>query len=154
MPITGTPVTGGTFSGWLTSVEADTYFETRLNATPFTSATDAVKAAALTTAQGDLVASPDFTFIATDLAAPAQAMKDAVCEQALFLLLDPDMALRQNMRAQGVTGAGIVIETYRRGKPGGALIAPKCYDLLAAYVSARNKARSHSLKRAEAPADE
>lgn len=101
---------------WLTEEEADTYFETRLGATAIW--TDSVdKTAALTTAQAHLVNAGEFTFTDEELEEPTAAMQNAVCEQALFLLRDPDMETRLALQAQGVTQAGIVQETYggRRG---------------------------------------
>lgn len=101
---------------WLTEEEADTYFETRLGASAlWTDSTD--KTAALTTAQAQIVNCAEFTFTDEELEEPTTAMQNAVCEQALFLLRDPDMESRLALQAQGVTQAGIVQETYggRRG---------------------------------------
>ena len=154
MPIGLQQIVGGNFDGWFDIYFAEAYFATRLNASPWTGAESDTKVAALATAQADIEFHPDFTFTDEDKATPATAMKNAVCEQALFRLADPDMDLRQSMRAQGVTAAWMVQEQYRQGKTAGAVIAPKARDLLAAYAAQRTKARSHALIRAEAPAED
>lgn len=58
-----------------------------------------------------------------------QDMKDAVCEQALMLLLDPDLDRRAAVMAQGVGSSRIVGEGY--GAPGvGFSIAAAAHRLL------------------------
>lgn len=121
---------------WISVANADTYFSTRLNATAWTSATSGAKTAALTTAQNDIFASGIFTFVdadGNDLAEdPTNAMKHAVCEQALFLLANPDAERRIALQAQGVTAAGIVEEQYRGGVPS-IVITPRAMALLQTY---------------------
>lgn len=85
----------------VTVEEADAYFATRLGASTYwNSATE--KTAALTTAENDILA-----------VYGSLTNKTCVYEQALFRLMDADMDRRQNLRAQGVTVAGIVKETYQ-----------------------------------------
>lgn len=95
---------------WLTLEEANTYFATRLGADAWTAASDETKTKALTTGQVDLTACPDFTFDSE--AEPVELQKQAVCEQALFLLANPDAEARLALQAQGVRQAGIIGEVY------------------------------------------
>jgi hypothetical protein len=110
-------------STWVSEADADTYFSTRLGASTYWSS-GAEKEAALTTAQwqienSDLFAGyPDVSESGVDA---VQAQADAVCEQALFLLMDADVDTRVNLQAQGVTQAGIVQETYKEGNMGIAI---------------------------------
>lgn len=86
----------------VTVEEADVYFSTRLGTSEYwNSATE--KTAALTTAENDIVA-----------VYGSLTNKTCVYEQALFRLMDADLDRRQNLRAQGVTTAGIVKETYQK----------------------------------------
>jgi len=120
---------------WLTEEEADAYFVTRLwaSATWLVSGVD--KTAALTTAQSDLESCADYDF--TDyVAAPTDAMKNAVCEQALFLLQNPEMEERLALRSQGVTAAGIVQETYLDSPNTSVVISPRAIKILGATYAA------------------
>jgi hypothetical protein len=88
----------------VTVEQANTYFATRLGASRYWTA-DTEKAAALATAENQLA-----TLYAL---ADTEACRNAVCEQALFLLRDPDgVEARAALQAQGVTEAGIVGEKY------------------------------------------
>jgi hypothetical protein len=105
---------------WLTVGEADVYFSTRLNAEAWTGATTSVKTAALTTAQAQLQNSSRYSFVDEDgVVIPdneaTDEMKNALCEQALFLLNDIGLEARQSLQAQGVTEADMVGETYVGG---------------------------------------
>jgi hypothetical protein len=123
---------------WVTLAEADAYFTTRLNSSAWSAlATDEPKTAALTTAQNDIVAANRYVFededgvdLTTDDTTASQEMKDAVCEQALFLLNDPDMETRLSLQQQGVKAAGIVQETYGGGV-NGVPLAPRVERILA-----------------------
>lgn len=100
---------------WLEIADADTYMATRHGASTYwTSGAD--KAGALRTAQDDLETSGLFSFKDSDGVdlgtTPTDAMKYAVCEQALFLLRDPDMETRLHLQSQGVRSASVVSEAY------------------------------------------
>jgi uncharacterized protein YcfJ len=107
----GTPISSpDTATAYITVAEADTYFATRLGAGAYWSdSTDAaVKLAALQTAENALLA--EYALEDTD------TCKNAICEQALFLLRDPaGVEARAALRAQGVTAAGVVGESYSHG---------------------------------------
>ena len=110
-------------STWVSEDDADTYFETRLGASAYWTS-GAEKEAALTTAQwqienSDLFA--DYPDLDTSGETADQAMADAVCEQALFLLQDEDIDSRNNLKSQGVAQAGLVQETYKTGAGGIAI---------------------------------
>lgn len=109
-------ITVGTNS-WVTLAEAEAYFRTRLGSSGYWNGT-ANKVAALVTAFKQLLRCGMFNIAATDT---AQAIKDAQCEMALFLLIhQEDMDSRAGLQAQGVTKAGIVQEEYS----GNALMVP------------------------------
>ena len=112
---------------WLTTSEADTYFATRLGASAFW-ASGTAKTAALTTAQSFLENCGLFVFPTT----AAQIMKDAVCEQALFLLMH-NTDRRMGLRAQGVVKAGVIKEEYKYQEEATAPLAPIIKEMLSAY---------------------
>jgi len=118
---------------FLTVAEADTYFATRLGASEFW-ASGTEKEAALGTAERQIVATDRWTFDA-----PASGedyddeIKYAVCEQALFLLVDTDSFERTALQTQGVVEAGIVAEKYLFNKPDTTPIAQTAVDLLRPY---------------------
>lgn len=128
MPITGTPVSGDPADLWVSVSEATEYFETRHGVGTLWSglSDDAAKTALLTTAQQPLENDPQYTIPET----VTQAMKDAVCEQAFFMLLDPDMELRSALQTQGVTEANLVMERYRESAGGEIPVAPRARQLL------------------------
>ena len=114
---------------WLEEADADEYFCTRLGADEYW-ATGTPKLAALTTAQSCIEASGLYTIPdeVTDL------MKQAVCEQALFLLREGSgIDRRASLQAQGVLSAGIVQETY--GGVPGIVIAPMAAAMLKSIAS-------------------
>lgn len=130
---TGTPVSGGSGSSWVDIAEADTYFQTRYGVgTLWSQFSDdsAIQAAILITAQQPIEYSTDYEFSDELLETPSQEMKDAVCEQALFMILDPDMELRQVLQAQGVMEAGIVLEKYLASAGESVPVAPRAKLLL------------------------
>lgn len=102
-------------TAWVTIEEADEYFATRLGASAHW-ASGVEKEAALLTAQWQIENSDEFARfpdVSVSGEEATQAMKDAVCEQALFLLQQGDaIDLRSAIIEQGVTRAGIVDETY------------------------------------------
>lgn len=100
----------------VTVSEADTYFTTRLGADAWTNSGSS-KTAALQTAENQLAA-----------VYGAVSDKNAVCEQALFLLQDPAADRRASLQAQGVTQAGIVQESYKGA--GGILVCPYARQVL------------------------
>lgn len=98
-------------NSWLTVAEAEPYFSTRIGSSEYW-CSGADKEAALITAYNQLNGCGLFNF-PTEV---AQAMKDAQCEQALFLLIHiEDIDRRKGLQAQGVTAAGIVKESYGDG---------------------------------------
>jgi len=118
---------------WLTETYADTYFDTRLGAGDnWASGTD--KTSALTTAQADIENCNVWEF--DDPASGEDyddAQKQAVCEQALFLLQQDDaLDKRMGLQAQGVMDAGVINERYRL--TGSAAIAPRAVSLLRGYA--------------------
>lgn len=148
MPIIGSPITPGNEEGWIGLSEAEEYFASRLHSEFWT--TSGSKAAALMTAQRDIESSPDFTFTEEDKAAPTKAMKHAVCEQAFFRLLDPDIDTRASLIAQGVTVANLVMEEYRtRHISEGIPIGMKARQLLSDYLRSKKKIHSVHLYRKE-----
>jgi len=112
---------------WATLAEAETYFRTRLGASVYWNAT-AEKPAALVSAFNTLYYSGLFTFPAT----ATQAVKNAQCEMALFLLQHlSDMDARAGLIAQGVSEAGIVQEKYKDDAGTEIAIPPIVRTLLA-----------------------
>lgn len=96
--------------GWITDDEADAYFALRYGAAQYWGTiASGDEGPVLTTAYNQLFYSGMFEFPAV----ATQKMKDAQCEQALFLLMmNPDK--RAGLIAQGVVIAGMVKETYRK----------------------------------------
>jgi hypothetical protein len=71
-----------------------------------------------------------------DAAEDAQAVKDAQCEMALFLLQhQADMDARQGLQAQGVQKADVVGETYDLDRASQLAMPPVVAQLLAGYSS-------------------
>jgi hypothetical protein len=119
MPIVGTPISSS--SGWVTVEDADQYFGTRHGiGTLWSDLSVAARTAVLTTAQRTIQFNDDYTFPDE----VTQEMKDAVCEQVFFMLMDPDIEVRAALRAQGVVEAGLVLEKYRQAYGGDIPIAP------------------------------
>lgn len=131
MPIILDPIASSEGSSWVTTAEADTYFATRHGIGTLWSQYDdtpSAKAALLVTAQMPIELCPDYTWPDDDEV--TQAMKNAVCEQVFFMLLDPDMETRLALIAQGVEEAGLVMEKYRQGASGEIPIAPLARKML------------------------
>ena len=123
-----TSIVVGTNS-WVTEAEANTYFSGRIKASDYwtNGATDNIPA--LVTAYKWLHAGR-YTFPTT----VADAMKDAQCEMALFLLQhQPDLDLRMGLQAQGVISAGVVKERYREDNTVEMPLPPIVQQLLGAY---------------------
>ncbi len=118
---------------WLTTGEANDYFATRSGAADYWGDSYIDPTAELTTAQNDLVRSGLFTFSNADgddlTEDPTQAMKDAVCEQALFRLQDQGVDRRAGLQVQGVIEAGTIKEKYSGAA--GIPISPQASSLLA-----------------------
>lgn len=85
---------------------ADTYFTTRLGASTYWTS-GAAKTAALATAETQLGAQYSLPTRDAD-----EVTKKAICEQALFLLRDPDADARADIRAQGVASNKMDGEAY------------------------------------------
>lgn len=106
---------------------ADTYFGTRHGiGTMWSGLTPSQKIALLTTAQMPIENDDSYTFPTT----VTTAMQNAVCEQAYFMLLDPDMEIRASLQAQGVIEAGFIKEVYRESGGGEIPIAPMAAKLI------------------------
>ena len=112
---------------------ADAYFVTRLGADDhWASGTE--KAAALTTAFNDLVGCGEFDLDLASGEDVPNAYDVALCEQALFLLMNQGgIDERGALQAQGVGAAGIIKETYSAGQKS-IVISPKARGLLADYL--------------------
>lgn len=119
-------------NSWATLAEAETYFLGRLNARHYWNA-DAEKEPALITAYKQIINSGIFSGFPTTT---SQLMKDAQCEQALFLLAaGDDLETRQSLQAQGVKQAGLVKETYDGSAKEGVIIAPVVLEMLDSYLT-------------------
>ena len=124
------PVVG--VNTWVTLATANTYFNSRLGASPeYWTNGAADNAPALITAYRWLVAGK-YTFPTT----ATQPMKDAQCEMALFLLQhQPDLDIRMGLQAQGVIAAGVVKEKYKNDNHVELPIPPIVQQLLESYDS-------------------
>ena len=121
--------------GWISLEDANTYMSTRVGAYKYWY-TGVDKTAALTTAYNQLNACGWFDF-PTDI---STNMKNAQCEQALFLLIhQEDMDVRLGLQAQGVSAAGIVQETYGK-EIEGIPISPHAKQMLEDYEDADKSA--------------
>lgn len=97
---------------WLSVTDADEFFTLRLSTDSWTAAATAKKEAALAQAYRTLTQCGLYSFPDT----ATQAMKDAQCEQALFLLHEEDsLDARMALQAQGVRTANVVKESYGDG---------------------------------------
>lgn len=135
MPIVLTPIESAGATDWIDTEEADIYFATRHGIGTLWSDLDAqAKAALLITAQMPIELSTDYEFQEE----VTERMKNAVCEQAIFMLLDPDLELRAALQVQGVIEAGIVMEKYREASTGGLVLAPRVKVLLKSLSNDNN----------------
>jgi len=101
--------------GWLTVVEATTYFSTRLNSDLWTAATAGEKTAALTTSYNRIRYLKDYSIPSSPTVAQEAVLADAECELAYYMLIHlEDEDRRKGLQAQGVAGAGVVKEVYSR----------------------------------------
>jgi hypothetical protein len=117
-------------NSWVSVEDANLYFADRLGASTHWNTT-ASKSAALVTAFKQLMGCGLFSLAATDT---AQAIKDAQCEMALFLLIhQEDMDSRAGLQAQGVAKAGIVQEEYDLAAAGKPMIPANVKALLKDY---------------------
>jgi len=125
-------ITVGTNS-WVTEAAANTYFEARIHGDEYWTNDADDNIPALITAYNWLNAG-SYSFPAT----PVQAMKDAQCEMAFFLLQhQPDLDLRMGLQAQGVIAAGVVKERYKNDNYVELPIPPIVQKLLEGYATAR-----------------
>ena len=120
-------------AAWLTTGDADTFFITRHGADSWAGLASEKKTALLTTAQSELEAVATTAFPTGDDI--TQAMKDAVCEQAFFRMLDPDVDLRGAMKAPGVAASRSTKESYRATAQGEITIAPMARGLVKSDLS-------------------
>lgn len=143
MTVTLSPIPASSESmpdgSWISVNQADTYMTTRSGAAGVW-LTGSDKAAALVTAQRQLAACGKFDFSA--VATPGtgedwpQEMRDAVCEQALFVLIHQgDADRRQGLLAQGVVSAGVIQESWAGGPR--VPISPYAEAMLAPYSATR-----------------
>ncbi|NQU44863.1 hypothetical protein HQ520_16355 [bacterium] len=117
---------------WLTVAEATTYFSTRLGSSDWTAASDADKTAALTTGQWQIESCGVYDFESG--ITPTDAMQEAVCEQALFLLSDQEgQSKRESLQAQGVRS--FTVSDFSESLAGirGIVIAPRAHIRLSEY---------------------
>jgi hypothetical protein len=130
-------ITVGTNS-WLTYADASLYFEEKFPSTHWDSAEDSNRKKALATAYRDLNAMDGYSFVST----PSDAMKNAQCEQAYFLLAwGDDMERRDALREAGVStmsvgkafSEGMTKMSSQRAGLGSVTIAPRALDLLKSY---------------------
>ena len=125
-------ITVGTNS-WVTEAEANTYMGNRLDADGYWTDEAPDNARALITGYKWLNAGK-YSLPTT----ATQAVKDAQCEMALFLLQhQPDIDLRMGLQVQGVISAGVVKEKYKSDNYAELPIPPIVQSLLAAYDTAR-----------------
>jgi len=125
--------------GWLTVAEATTYFSTRLNSDLWTAATDANKTAALTTSWKRILYLKDYTIPSSPTAAQEAILADAECELAYYMLIHlEDEDRRKGLQAQGVTGAGVVKESYDKDKAGEIPVPPIVLQMLDSFATYKN----------------
>lgn len=104
---------------WVSDAEALAYFATRINATSW-SPSGTNTTALLTTAQWQIENSGLFADYPNGSNASGEALvqeqKDAVCEQALFLLKESvSVEARTSLQDQGVEAASLLGESYKKG---------------------------------------
>lgn len=123
-------------NSWISDEDAESYFDDRLNADVWTELTDpsddyhASKKRALITAYKQLN-SGIFSGLPGTV---SQNMKDAQCEQALFLLQHgSDADARKGIQAQGVVAAGVVKEQYDVDRMNKTPICAAAMELLKEY---------------------
>ncbi len=125
-------ITVGTNS-WVTELVANDFMESRMGAAEYWADGESNNEAALITAYKWLNAG-DYSFPDT----ATQAMKDAQCEMALFLLQQqPDLDLRMGLQVQGVISAGVVKERYKFDNSVELPIPPIVQELLLQYSTDR-----------------
>ncbi len=130
--------------GYLTLVQADTYFSTRLSADAWTDSVSGspTKTAALTTAYNRLYFSGlfDLPLFLNATADQLVVLQKAQCEMALYMLIHlADEDRRKGLQAQGVIQAGIVKETYNPGDLNYLPIPPFVAGLLAEFSTAASE---------------
>jgi len=120
-------------NSWVTELAANDFMESRMGAGDYWGDGGGDNAAALITAYQWLNAGK-YSLPTT----ATQAMKDAQCEMALFLLQhQPDLDLRMGLQAQGVITAGVVKERYKDDNTVEMPIPPIVQQLLQAYDTNR-----------------
>ena len=121
-------------NSWLTEAAANTYMASRLKASDYWTDDADDNEPALVTAYNRLMGSPLLTgFPAT----ATQAMKDAQCEYALYLLQHlPDEDIRLGLQTQGVIAAGVVKERYGK-TPTDLPFPPTVLSLLKSYTTSK-----------------
>jgi len=121
---------------WVSSSDADTYFATRYGASDYW-VSGIEKDYALRSAQWELFACDKYKLphpmtghdgVTTIFPKSVEA---AICEQALYRLIDTGEERRSLLKAQGVTRAGAWEETYER-MVAPIFIAPRAHDFLRA----------------------
>jgi len=137
----GTEVTGGAPSLWLTETEADSYLAYHPDALGVwttgvdSDSGDPTKAMCLTQAQRQLQNDARWTIEEPDSGDEQdQAIKDAICEQALFIMRNRSLSVRVALQAVGVVDAGIVHERFDGAGPR-VPICPQALNLLRSYAA-------------------
>jgi len=116
-------------NSFVTLVEANSYFISRYGAPDYWNddLTQQDKEASLITAYNQLNNCGIFSFPEET----TQIVKDAQCEQALFLLIHgKDLDRRIGLQAQGVKSSNVVGETYKDKSGGEIVIAPIVEQML------------------------
>jgi len=127
-------ITSGTGqNSWVTEAETDTYMATRMGASMYWVDGDGDSVAAIVTAYKWLNSG------VYDLpSTPTQAIKDAQCEMALFLVQhQPDLDIRMGLQVQGVVAAGVVKEKYKDDNSVELPVPPIVQKLLEDYSTDR-----------------
>lgn len=120
-------------NSWLLESEANTYFTDRIFASDYWTNSNANNSPALITAykwlNSGLYSFPDTA---------TQAMKDAQCEMAFFLLQhQPGLDLRMGLQAQGVIAAGVVKEKYKDDNYVELPVPPLVQKLIESYETSK-----------------
>lgn len=122
--------------GLVTIAQADTYFATRLGASAYWTA-ETEKEAALETAEEQL---RDVYTLPDSAEKLDERITKAICEQAFFLLRDPDVDARSDLIAQGVSANTMDGESYNNAGSGLTPICTRARALLMGFERVRSDA--------------
>ncbi len=138
-------------NSYVTLTEANDYIaESYVMADRWAALTDPQKEAALITAYRNLTATEQYNVAGAE----DTIQKAAQCEQGMFVVQEgAALSQRASVRAQGVTVAGVVQETYD-GKAPAVPLAPMVLTLLHSVKRDLNRAVTGLVHRDEAPDDD